>query len=456
MGLCGHCDCVPEWHEDCIKNYITRKGVLVQMDGSQIQDTINNKLTFKASPKLLPIRPLQFVESLLQRQGKSLINISPHHMMNMAIKKSGLSDWGEENFQEPMQIFIESLEKEAHLDFLGRLILSRNTFGVLYNRLCIQDEIKNNQNILREEIKRPLFIVSLGRTGTTLLHYLLCLDPSIRYLHVWESNAPSLHPKLRLKNIDNRQEGAKRAIWLIEHFFPELSLSHLMSEDGPDECVTLFLHTFFTGVFESVAHVPTYINWLKDHDKLPSYLYYRKILQLLQWHKRGDHWVLKAPMHLVNLDVLLKAFPDACIVQTHRDPVKVIPSLCSFSAIVNQTLSSDNISYKYIIDHVPNLWANWLEKAMEVRKASNQSQFYDIHYRDLMNDPTGTVKKIYDYFGYHYDSSMERRISQWLANNKQHKKGVHRYTAEQFGLNASEIRERYSRYIKEYDIPQED
>lgn len=431
--------------------------MLVQMNGNQIQVPINNNLyTFKGSPRKLPIRLVNIIESFFKHQGKSLINMSPHHMMDMVIKKSGLSDWGEENFQEPMQIFIESLEKEAHLDFLGRLILSRNIFGVLYNRLCIQDEIKNNQNILREEIKRPLFIVSLGRTGTTLLHNLLCLDPSIRYLHMWEGHTPSLHPKLRIKNIDNRKQAAKRMIWLIEHFFPEFSLSHLMSEDGPDECVTLFLHTFVNGIFESVAHVPTYINWLKDQDKLPAYLYFRKMLQLLQWHSRGDHWVLKSPMHLASLDVLLKAFPDACIVQTHRDPIKVIPSLCSFSAIVNQTLSSDKISYKYIIDHVPNLWANWLEKAMDVRKASNKSQFYDVQYKDIMKDTTRTVKKIYDYFGYHYDSSMGSRITQWLANNEQHKKGVHSYTAEQFGLNASEIRKRYSRYIKEYDIPQED
>jgi hypothetical protein len=197
------------------------------------------------------------------------------------------------------------------------------------------------------------------------------------------------------------------------------------------------------------------MNWLKDQDKLPSYLYFRKILQLLQWHKRGDHWVLKSPIHLANLDALLKAFPDANIVQTHRDPVNVILSLCSLSAIIGHIICGDKVDLKYIGDQVLNMWVNWLEKAMEVRKAHYQAQFYDVHYRDLMNDPHENVKKTYDYFSYNYDSSMERRISQWLANNEQHKKGVHRYTAEQFGLNASEIRERYSRYIKEYDIPQE-
>jgi len=426
------------------------------MKDSQIQIIANNNInTLKVSPRPLLFRLLNVVESFLQRQGKSLINMSPHHIMDMAIKKSGLSDWGEENFEKPLQILIESLVNEAHLDFLGRMLLWRNIYGLLYNRLCIQEEIKNNPDILQEEIKRPLFIGSVPRTGTTLLQNLLCLDPTIRFLYAWEAQTPSLHPKHRAKNIDNRKQAAKRLLWLLEHFAPELSVAHQTSAEGPDECLPLLLHTFIVeGTFEALAPVPTYVNWLKDQDKLPSYLYFRKILQILQWHKRGDHWVLKSPNQ--DLDTLLKAFPDANIVQTHRDPVKVIPSFCSLFALGGRVMFGDKVDLKYIGNTALNMYVNLLEKAMMVKRASNQAQFYDVHYRDLMNDPTGTVKKIYDYFGYHYDSSMERRITQWLANNKQHKKGVHRYTAEQFGLNASEIRERYSRYIKEYDIPQED
>jgi hypothetical protein len=409
--------------------------------------------TYTQSCRSLPLQFINRVDNVLQRYGGGITNLSAEHLLNKAVRKMGLSDWGVEDFQEPLRKLVDCLDQESHLDFLGRLLFENWIFNSLCNRLCIQDEIKDNPAIMQEEIRRPLFIVSLPRTGTTLLHNLLCLDPDIRFLRAWEVVAPALHPKFRANKVDNREKQLKLFLWLLERLAPDFVIAHELKADGPDECAYLLWHTFTTeGIFDGMGFFQAYVEWQKMADKLPSYLYYRKILQLLQTHQSGDHWVLKAPMHLASLDTLLKAFPDACIVQIHRDPSKAFPSVCSLTAIGTQHLTGARLDLSHIGRIVTEQWICNLEKALDVRKRSNPVQFLDVQYHEVMRNPHGTVRKIYDYFGYPYGAHMDRRITLWLARNKQHKKGVHKYSADQFGLSIPEIRERTLRYIQAYEI----
>jgi hypothetical protein len=426
-------------------------------ESEQLDGRKNLSSNYAQSSRSLPLKFLNQMAGFLQHHGIGVAKLSADLLMEKAVRKMGLSDWGETEFQEPLQTLVDAIDHESQLDYLGKFFFENWIFNLLCNRLCIQDEIKSNPAIMQEEIRRPVFNVGLSRTGTTLLHNLLCLDPSVRFLRSWEASAPALHPRARLKKIDNREKQLRLFLWILDKIAPQLATAHEITADGPDECTSLLLHTFVSdAAWENTGLFQTYVEWLKNADKLPSYKYYRTILQLLQSHHAGDHWVLKSGMHLASLEVLLKTFPDACIIQTHRDPCKAIPSACSLFAIGTQPLCGTKLDLKHIGRVVSDIMIRNLDEAMVVRGKNNHYQFLDVQYHDMMKDPHGAVRKVYDYFGYPYGAHMDRRITLWLAKNKQHKKGKHSYSPEQFGLSISEIRERTARYVDTYNIPRED
>jgi len=405
------------------------------------------------SSKPLPIRIFNWLEGTLEKRGKSLIDLSADSLMGKAVRKTGLTDWGDdESFRIPLKLLLESCREEPMLNSFGRYLVSKMMTELLCNRLCIQDEIKRHPEILDEEIRKPLFIVSLSRTGSTLLQNLLLQDPSSRYLRHWEAVAPSLHPRHLTKKTDPRIAAAKQSVWLLERFIPKFFTAHEISAEGPEECYPLLALSF---VHEMPGVFQRYRDWLKEQDKIPTYRYYRQTLQLLQWHLRRDHWVLKAPLHLPHLEALLAVFPDACVVQTHRDPLKIVPSQCSLTATLGSIIFSDQVNLDFVSRKAVDEQANMLDNAISVRKSADPAQFYDVYYKDLMKDPASTVRDIYQYFGYNYDESMDERIQNWLAENRQYKKGVHHYSLEQFGLDEEIINRKFANYIKQYNIPKE-
>ncbi|VFM97996.1 MAG: Sulfotransferase family protein, partial [Candidatus Kentron sp. G] len=154
---------------------------------------------------------------------------------------------------------------------------------------------------------------------------------------------------------------------------------------------------------------------------------------------RGRHWVLKAPRHMPGLAGLLAVFPNACIVHTHRDPAAVLSSLCSLSEIARRA-HIDEVNKHAIGAYWHPRLRCWFERAREARATANPAQFLDVHYKKLTADPIGTVRRIYDYHGYEYSGRFEANMKNWLAENPQHKHGVHRYTLEEYGLDEGEIR----------------
>jgi hypothetical protein len=198
----------------------------------------------------------------------------------------------------------------------------------------------------------------------------------------------------------------------------------------------------------------TYLAWLGAQAMVAPYRFYRQQLQLLGWHWSGDHWVLKAPVHLFNLDALLTVFPDACIVQTHRDPLKVLPSACSLYAIV-RGVYTDRVDLRAISEQLLNLLANGLEREMQVRESALAEQFYDVNYSTLVQDPIGTVRRLYEYFGYTFNPRMEENLNRWISENPQHKHGIHRYSLEQFGLEPKVVNRRFVNYRQRFNIPAE-
>lgn len=405
------------------------------------------------------IRLINSMGGAIEGAGIPLTNLSEEKLLSAAQSKTGLSDWGDDSFRVPLRIFLESLHKDANLNFLGRMKFEKHATKLLVNRLRIQEDFKCYPEILQVPIRRPLFVTGLPRTGTTLLHNLLSQDPANRTLRLWEILSPSPPPELQNRDSDPRIEKAKKSVEKLNSLAPQLGSAHYLNPTGPEECNSLFEHEFISILFELHANIPTYSQWLESRDMVGVYQSYRKQLQLLSWRcpavgassLEDNRWVLKAPAHLFYLDALLAVFPDACIVQTHRDPLQVLPSFCSLSAIM-RGINTDRVDPLALGNYWLNRLANGALRGMQVRENANPAQFYDLHYKDLLEDPIGAVSQIYQYFGYPFSELHENNMKQWLAENPQHKHGIHRYSLEQFGLEPDLVNERFAQYRQRFNL----
>lgn len=371
--------------------------------------------------------------------------------MAEAEKQTGFSDWGDEEFRKGFRILLKSLQTEANLSLLGKLIIKKNLARLLANRLRIQNDFTQHSEIRKESINKPLFIIGLPRTGTTLLYNLLARDPGARTPLLWELFQPSPPPEENTRESDPRIEMVRKRYQQMDRLVPQMRAIHNMNPTEPEECVMLFQNIFASHIFSWAYDVPSYTRWILQHDMVPAYRYYKSILQLLQWRTPGEHWSLKSPHHLFHLDALLTVFPDACFIQTHRHPEKAVGSFCSLVTTMRR-VNSKRADQAYIGKTQLEGLATGTERGMDAREKANPAQFYDLQYQDLIADPKGQVRKIYNYFGYPINEKMEAGMENWLTNNRQHKHGKHTYTLEQFGLSSNAIERRFSRYMDAFGI----
>lgn len=351
-------------------------------------------------------------------------------------------DFGDQAFDEALSVLINSIEREASLNFLGRIMARQMIVNALANRLRIQSEITARPESTETSIERPLFIIGYPRTGTTLLHNLLALDPHNRTVKMYEALCPVPPRAYKSEHGDPRIKEAEKFIRATHYLSPQVPIIHPLSAQGPDECLKLIENTFTSPHFLLYFDIPGYWMWLLARD--PSsfvhvYEYHRQQLQIMEQGSAGIRWVLKAPAHLFFLDSLLKVYPDASIVILHREPEITIPSFCSLLA-VSRSMASGCIDTHRIGEFALDLYIKCHEYASTAKNnANNSHQFYDVDYHCLMEDPVATVKNIYAHFGYDAGSDFESLIKNWLNLNPQHKHGIHRYSMEKFGLNQKQL-----------------
>lgn len=376
--------------------------------------------------------------------------LDPAALLDKAQRQTGLSDFGGKTFHEPFEILLQSLRDEAKLNARGVFMMHRTMLRLLSNRLRTEQAFTEKPALAETPIPRPLYVIGFPRTGTTLLHNLLACDPAARWMRLWEGLYPapppqSLEDDPRITEVEEWAAG-------FEKVAPRLAAAHKLAPRGPEECLWLIEHTFNDLIFELRAHVPTYSRWLAEHEAdVDIHHYYRRQLQLLGAHCRGNHWVFKAPRHLPGLAGLLAVFPEARIVQTHRDPATVLPSLCSLCEILRGA-ASDAVDKPAIGAHWHARLKAIFEQATAVRATAAEGQILDIQYADLVTNPIATVQHIYAHHGYEFTPAFEAAMRQWLVANRQHKHGAHRYTLEEYGLNEAQVHEDFSEYTKEFGL----
>lgn len=375
-------------------------------------------------------------------------------LFNAARQATGFDDFGDPAFLPNLRVLLRAYDEEARLSPLGRQMVTGELLTILKNRLVVQHHWNRDPAILKGTIPRPIFILGLPRSGTTALHFLLGQDPNNQVLEYWLAAAPGPRPPVSEWAGDPRFQEAVRNLDLMYQMDPSLKAIHLMTADGPDECRHLFLQSFLDDTFDSNATIPSYTKWFAAQDMHPAYQRHRDILKLIQSSGTNRRWVLKYPAHMRNLRTLLEIYPDACIVQTHRDPSRVLPSICSLVAGW-RGLYEDGVDRHAIGRWQLDMWAKLINTAMEVRKTGNPAQFYDFSFKELITDPIAALQRMYAYFGLDLTADAERRMRAWHEANPQGKHGGHHYTAEEFGLSDAAIGERFNEYLKRFAVPKE-
>ncbi|MEZ4228410.1 MAG: sulfotransferase [Polyangiaceae bacterium] len=326
---------------------------------------------------------------------------------------------------------------------------------MLENRLRLEALYAAHPEIEEEQIRAPIVIAGLQRTGTTFLHRLLASHPKLRWLAAWEALSPVPRP-----GPDRRLRQAQLAERALRYLSPTFFAIHPVEAEAPEEEVLLLDYSFRSTVAEATLRVPSFSRWLEGADQLPAYRYLERLLKALQWQRPRERWVLKTPHHLEWLDALLNVFPDAKIIQTHRDPTRTLASFCSM-IWYGRAVFSDQVD----ADEVGRDWERktlrMVTRGREVREALSSAgdpracQFLDVHYQDLMKDPDGTLERISAFADLAWSDSDRQQLERARNHNRQHKHGVHRYSLKDFGLSEQRTRERFASYVERYAIPSE-
>jgi hypothetical protein len=368
-------------------------------------------------------------------------------------RQVGLDDFGDMSFLEPLRRLIDSLGAEARLNPMGRLAVRYDLTRLLVNRLKIEEDRKRNPGIADQEIRRPIIITGLPRTGTTLLHSLLSLDPANRVPLTWETLYPSPPPETATYHTEPRIGRADRQISWFHRLVKGFNRIHPIGARLPEECLVIFSHSFLSYQFETTYRLPSYLDWLKVQDLHPAYEVHRRFLQHLQWHCPGDRWVLKAPAHMFDFEAMFSVYPDARVVMTHRDPIEVTASNASLTATL-RTAFSDDVDPFEVGPECSQRWAEAIEKALHSRDrgCASAEHFLDLYYVDLLADPVSVVRKVYTRFDLPFREKLKEKIEEFLHRNPRDRYGKHHYNLEEFGLNLEEETRRYSFYRERFRL----
>jgi sulfotransferase family protein len=402
----------------------------------------------------LPILVANKAGKLLERLGIRA-DLGLESLLAAARKKTGLEDYGDNSFRQRMKILLESVNDEARLHPLGRLMARQNFIRLLVNRLRIEEAFKRHPEIDQLEIESPLFIVGLQRTGTTLLHRLLASDPGFRYLASWEAINPAPFPQKKDSGSDPRIRMAEIAQLSLKYLAPDFFAIHPIDARGPEEDCLLFDFSFWSTVPEATQRVSRFSAWLEQQDHYDAYQDYRRILKFLQFQNPKGRWLLKTPQHLENLDSLLAVFPNAKIIQTHRDPVRTLASFCSMIAH-SRGVFSDEIDTGEVGRHWLAKSIRMVQRSLMVRDQMPDVNIHDVSYNELVADPIREVRRIHDWLGKELSPELVSTMNSFVKKNPQHKHGRHSYSLEDFGLNRQKVDQAFAEYRARFGIPNED
>ncbi|WP_438804530.1 sulfotransferase family protein [Nocardia alni] len=364
-----------------------------------------------------------------------------NELIEAAVAKTGLHDFGDDSFREGLEILAQSLRTEAQLNSRGEDAIYSRLITYLSQRLQVEDWYRRHPEIDDVPIVPPLICLGLPRTGSTALSALLAQDPDTRYLRRWESSQPCPPPST-VSGPDPRIPSDKGEMIGTRYHVP------VDDANGPMECLELMGLDFKSHLFQAFAQVPTYSEWLVSRADLAStFEYQRRVMKLLQWGEPTRPWRLKCPAHVLFLTVIDKVFPDARYVMTHRDPADVVLSVAELYADIIGGFT-DHIDRPYIgrlnVEHC----ALGVRRAVRFRDDGADDRFYDIDFRAMQSDPIGQVEGLYAWLGQPVGAEFGNRMRSWWTRTAAEREPSHRADPAAFGIDIDQVRPMFAEYVE--------
>jgi hypothetical protein len=376
--------------------------------------------------------------------------LNVQELIEKASAKTGLSDFGDDWFREPLDVLVNSLNTEASLSPLGLELTTHRLTALLADRLRLRELQRKNPSVLDVEVRVAAEICGLPRTGSTLLHRLLAASPQVTSTLSWEVAYPVPFPE-EGPDAAVRKRRAQERMQVFAQLSPDFGDLHTVVWDGPEEDVILLDRTFVSMSFDSFYWVPSYGDWLRSADQRPAYRELREWLQVLQWQdplRTGRPWVLKSPHHLTAADTVLDTFPDCKIVMTHRSPVNAVPSYASMVRAMSAQYS-ENVDPVRIGQYWSRRFAKTL-RDFGAARAARPERFVDVRFADTVSKPLEVARQVLDALGLPAGPADDRAFEAYLEQNRTERHGAHTYAPLDFGLTEDQLKRDFAFYTEVY------
>lgn len=381
--------------------------------------------------------------------------LQPNALIDAAHEATGIADFDSNTWREGFDVLVGDVN--AHIDNYSEGGLARVKNDIVHylkGRLKVSDYLAKNPELLDRPVERPVFVMGVPRTGTTLMSNLLAADPARRSPLTWEIDdpVPPVASSAMLTQDPRalaRLEAEKAALAAN----PAMGKYYRGSAVYPNECVFFMAHDFKTLMIESKGALPAYKEFIFSCDMTSAYEYHKRFLQVLQ-HHAGGVWNVKKPSHSLWLDTILKVYPDARIVWTHRDPFTATGSLMSVISLSHMG-HMGKVDTEWLAKDYPWQAAEHANRIMDFRDRHGEDRIIDVHYADIVNDPVGQTKKLYARLGDEWTAEAEAGVQGWVDANPQDKFGRHEYKLDQFGVTKASLEPMFERYLSRYDVARE-
>jgi len=375
-------------------------------------------------------------------------------VLEAAVARTGLDDFGAHDFVQRLELWLAEMEGDGDRTGLGRLGFFHDCVRYACNRLRIKDLLWRHPEILEIPIDRPIVVMGLPRSGTTHLVNLLAADQRLRSMPLWESYEPV--PDFReppgADGVDPRWQRSQDAWEAMQLTLPHLSAMHPMAPDHVHEELELELPDFSSYAPEWVARCPLWRDYYLSHDQTPHYAYLKTVLQILQWTRPRDRWVLKSPQHLEQVGPLLATFPDATVVVTHRDPVSVVQSaatMMTYAARMGYRHPRPDFYIDYWTDRIRRL----LEASVRDRHLVPEECSIDVLFHQFMRDDLATVQRIYQVAGLDMTDEARAQLGAYRHDHRRGRAGQVAYDLRaDFAVTPEEVRQQFGFYFDRFPV----
>lgn len=387
---------------------------------------------------------------MISREKTRRLALAYDELHEAAARRAGFYDFGDPTYRQGLRVLLSAFDSDIQLTEIGWQAAYDMILGTLVGRLYAQKGWAEHPEVLVNPIRQPLIITGLPRTGTTALHRLLAVDSQFQGLEYWLSTAPMIRPPRETWETHRAYWDCIADLQALYARIGDSRKAHDIVADEVEECTTILEQSFVSSIW-SIAGLPSYEHWVLTQSARETYHRYVDVLRLIGAGEPNRLWLLKSPHHMGDIRTLLEVLPDACIIQTHRDPLKTIPSYCSALYMFGRDLEGDAAQPQVLGPRQCAHWRKALDQMQAVRE-QYPTRFFDVEHRHFLADPLGTVRSVYKHFGLSCSSEAEQRMRIWIVANSTSRHGTHTYADNSWGITADEICTTFADYRAQHQF----